>query len=149
MRLKYPFIPKLTVIFLLTFYLSSGMATASCTDGIDDDNDGAIDAEDMFEGGMNCYTAGTITYVSSSLGNDAWTGQSPNVNGTNGPKASWAGAQTLLLNTNPGDKVLLRRGDTWAVSNGIALDYRASGIVNAPVTLGGYGSGAQPSINSS
>ena len=93
-------------------------------------------------------TEGAIRYVSSSIGNDAWDGISPIVDGTHGPKATVAAAEALLNASNSGDKVLFRRGDSWTISSGFHLDYRASGAAGLPVTVGAYGSGARPIIAS-
>jgi len=77
----------------------------------------------------------TTYYVSSSTGNDSNNGTSP--------ATAW---QTLFkisqATYNPGDAVLLKRGDTF---EGQILDslYGSSG---SPITIGAFGSGAKPII---
>lgn len=78
----------------------------------------------------------TTYYVSSSAGSDLNSGTSS--------AASWktlakANAQVL----QPGDSVLLRRGDVWNES----LVPSASGTQANPITFDAYGSGAPPTLS--
>lgn len=86
-------------------------------------------------------------YVSSSTGNDAWSGTlpEPNAGGTDGPRASLDAAAQMLADAEPGTHVLLRRGDEWRVTNTFEIG-GATGTVDAPIVLGSYGEGAQPNL---
>lgn len=110
---------------------------AVCNDGIDNDNDGAVDAEDN-----NCYARATIYYVSNS-GNDAWSGKSPIWNGSDGPWANKSRIDAGLF-LKPGDKVLFKRGNVWYNDNGIRL--RKSGNSTDRIYFGAYGFGEKPKI---
>jgi len=95
-------------------------------------------------------TAGATDYhFSESIGNDAWSGLLPDPNGTmtDGPKQSLTAASTLLDTVvGPGDRVLLRRGDTW--SGDISLDVSAAaGTPTDAIIVGAYGTGAKPTID--
>ncbi len=91
----------------------------------------------------------TDYYISESVGNDSWSGLQPDPNGsmTDGPKQSLAAASTLLDSVvGPGDRVLLRRGDTW--SGDVSLDASAAaGTPAEPIVVGAYGTGAKPTID--
>ncbi len=101
-------------------------------------------------GGMAGPGSGTEYYVSESLGNDAWTGllPEPNVGLTDGPKQSLGAAATLLDTlAQPGDRVLLRRGDTWSGSS-IALTLStAVGTSSQPIVVGAYSTGPAPVLD--
>jgi len=91
----------------------------------------------------------TDYYVSSSLGNDSWSGllSEPNGSLTDGPKQSLAATTSLLDSVaEPGDRVLLRRGDTWVGDISLTLSSSA-GTVAQPIVVGAYGSGARPVLN--
>jgi parallel beta-helix repeat protein len=95
-------------------------------------------------------TAGATDYfVSESVGDDAWSGllPDPNASMTDGPKQSLAAASTLLDSVvGPGDRVLLRRGDTW--SGDVSLDVSAAvGTPADPIVVGAYGTGTKPTID--
>jgi len=85
--------------------------------------------------GLTGVAWGTTYYVSSSLGNDANNGTSTatpwrtigNVNG-----------QTF----QPGDSILLRRGDVWNES----LVPPSSGASGNPISFDAYGTGAPPNL---
>ena len=86
------------------------------------------------------YLKGTSYYVSSSAGNDENSGTSQDK-----PFKSLAKINEIKL--GPGDKVLLKRGDTW---NGQALHIKtgSSGSKDAPIQIKPYGEGsARPVIN--
>lgn len=91
----------------------------------------------------------TDFYISESVGNDSWSGLQPDPNGsmTDGPKQSLAAASTLLDSVvGPGDRVLLRRGDTW--SGDVSLNASAAaGTPAEPIVVGAYGTGAKPTID--
>jgi parallel beta-helix repeat protein len=91
----------------------------------------------------------TEYYVSSSLGNDSWSGMqpAPNPGQTDGPKQSLAAAESLLETVvQPGDRVLLRRGDVWSGEVSLTLS-SAAGTSEDPIVVGAYGSGARPVID--
>jgi hypothetical protein len=85
-----------------------------------------------------------VYYVSSSLGNDSWSGTQPNPNagGTDGPKQSLTALRDLVEAARPGDQVLLRRGDSF-VGGGITVD-RGTGTQASPIVVGAYGTGNIP-----
>ena len=100
-------------------------------------------------GGLVPIAGATDYYVSDSVGDDAWTGllSEPNGSMTDGPKQSLAAASTLLDTVvGPGDRVLLRRGDTW--SGDVSLNVSAAaGTPADAIVVGAYGTGARPTID--
>ena len=78
---------------------------------------------------------GQVTYYVASNGNDTNDGRS-----TATPFQKLAKVNTLTL--NPGDVILLRRGDTFQGS----LSIRQSGSTNSPIVIDAYGSGNKPVI---
>jgi parallel beta-helix repeat protein len=106
----------------------------------------------MFSGlvlALSMPASATDFYVSSSLGDDGWSGTlpDPNPGHTDGPKQSLAAAAALLDATaQPGDRVLLRRGDTWTGSSGLSVS-TANGTPASPIVCGAYGSGAKPVLD--
>ncbi|AQX78936.1 hypothetical protein BWO91_02015 [Plantibacter flavus] len=81
--------------------------------------------------------AGTVYYVSSSSGSDTNTGTSSS--------SPWKTLDSLNSRTfQPGDQLLLKRGDTWT---GGGLVFTESGMAGAPITLSAYGSGSLPLIS--
>lgn len=91
----------------------------------------------------------TDYYVSSSLGNDAWSGTlpEPNAGASDGPKQSLAASGNLLDATaQPGDRVLLRRGDTWTSSEGLTIN-TANGEEASLIVMGAYGTGDKPILD--
>ncbi len=100
-----------------------------CNDGIDNDCNGAIDDKDS-----QCYNAGSIYYVSSSVGSDSNTGRDPNA-----PIRTLSMVQSLLnSDIVPGDKILFRRGDTWTEGN---LLIKTRGSTQQPLQISTYGFG--------
>jgi parallel beta-helix repeat protein len=98
---------------------------------------------------LACAAGATDYYVSESVGNDAWSGALPEPNGsmTDGPKRSLGAAADLLDNVvAPGDRVLLRRGDTWSGEISLTLS-TAAGTPAQPIVVGAYGSGADPILD--
>lgn len=90
--------------------------------------------------------AKTDYYISSSQGNDSWSGRLPEPNQSNsdGPKQSVDAAQTIASNLTPGDRLLFRRGDSWTgISNLISLSTTA-GEANREIIIGAYGNGDKP-----
>src|SRR5271166_575966 len=78
---------------------------------------------------------GTTYYVSSSLGND----------GNNGTAAAtpWQTIGQVNAQTfQPGDSILLRRGDVWNES----LVPPSSGVSGNPISFDAYGTGAPPNL---
>ena len=93
---------------------------------------------------LNLSYAQTTYYFSSSLGNDSNNGLS-----SSAPKQSLASLQSLLRSAQPGDKLLLMRGDTWtqrAGTYGIDLSY-LHGVAGNEITIGAYGNGNRPVSN--
>ncbi|MGI6316657.1 MAG: right-handed parallel beta-helix repeat-containing protein [Christensenellales bacterium] len=78
---------------------------------------------------MACY------YVDSYLGNDNFSGTSPEA-----PWYSLNKANSVML--QPGDSLLFRRGGVWVGK----LSPKGSGTEGAPITLGAYSEGAKPCI---
>lgn len=93
---------------------------------------------------------GPTYYVSSSLGNDAWSGTlpEPNAGGTDGPRASFDVVAELANAATPGTHILLRRGDTWSTSSNWQIG-SAAGTESEPIVVGAYGEGAHPLISAS
>lgn len=106
-----------------------------CNDGIDNDCDGAIDNDDN-----DCYSAGTIYYVSNSTGCDSNAGTDPKA-----PIKSLALAQSILNSgIHPGDKILLRRGDTWTDET---LTVSTHATAELPLYIGTYGFGERAHLH--
>jgi len=103
----------------------------------------------VLAGGFAPTAGATDYYVSENVGDDAWSGLLPEPNGsmTDGPKRSLAAASTLLDSVvGPGDRVLLRRGDTW--SGDVSLNASAAaGTPADPIVVGAYGTGTKPTID--
>lgn len=82
--------------------------------------------------------AGVTYYVSSTLGNDASDGQSP--------ERAWQQLSKIYLKSvssvpfQPGDQILLKRGDQWHGQ----IRLRANGANGNPIILGSYGQGPKP-----
>jgi len=104
-----------------------------CNDSIDNDGDSLIDwqydlgcvgVDDTTEGGIpsgsldNGWTVfeksvdTRIVYVSSSEGDDTWSGLASGWNGTDGPRKTLRAAVNLVRNGSS-DWMLLKRGDVW------------------------------------
>jgi hypothetical protein len=79
-------------------------------------------------------------YISSSAGNDAYDGLAGKADGSHGPWKTLARASTLTC--APGDKLLLRCGDTWNEE----LTLKGGGTRQEPVTIATYGAGDRPYI---
>ena len=79
-------------------------------------------------------------YVSRSAGDDAWDGNAPARRGDHGPWKSLARASQAYL---PGDRILLKCGDTWNEE----LRPRGEGTAATPITISSYGDGPQPIID--
>jgi hypothetical protein len=79
-------------------------------------------------------------YVSSSTGNDTWTGQAANPDGTKGP---WKTLAKASIEYAPGDVILLKCGDTWNEE----LRPKGNGTPEKPITIGAYGEGKKPVID--
>jgi len=80
-------------------------------------------------------------YVSESTGNDAWSGTKAEASGTDGPWKTLAKAAARKC--EPGDQILLKRGDTWHEE----LHPQGSGTPAAPILIGAYGEGPRPVID--
>ena len=79
-------------------------------------------------------------YVSSSTGNDAWTGQAASPDGTTGP---WKTLAKASMEYAPGDRILLKCGDTWNEE----LRPKGNGTPDQPIFIGAYGEGNKPLID--
>jgi hypothetical protein len=80
--------------------------------------------------------AGAVYYVDR-------TGGSDDNSGTTASDAWQSLARIRRAHLNPGDSVLLKRGETW----GEQLRIDASGSDGAPITFGAYGTGELPAID--
>src|SRR5690348_14980315 len=91
---------------------------------------------------LSCFAANAATYYfSSSGGNDSFTSSQAQNPAT--PWRTLAMLNAWLLKMQPGDKALLKRGDVFY--GGITIT--RSGTASAPITLGAYGTGADPRIS--
>jgi len=112
----------------------------SCHDGIMNQDETGIDC-----GGV-CVACPTPVnylrtfYVSSSSGNDAWSGKAPAWNGTDGPWQTISKVNSMTF--QPGDVVLFRKGDVWRET----LSVSSSGNAINYITFGAYGTGDKPKI---
>ena len=80
-------------------------------------------------------------HVSQATGNDTWTGTAEDpANGT-GPWKSLAKASTVSL--SPGDRILLKCGDTWNEE----LQPKGNGTAENPILISSYGKGPKPVID--
>lgn len=88
-----------------------------------------------------------VFYISSSVGDDDWSGAlaEPNGDGSDGPKATLDAMLSLLNASAPGTHVLMRRGDEWSTSMSLEIG-GAEGTATDPVILSAYGEGSQPHI---
>jgi hypothetical protein len=94
------------------------------------------------------FLQGRNYYFSESLGNDAWSGTLPfpNMSRTDGPKKSLNALNTLLNSVaRPGDSLLLKRGDVWTGTGGIAST-SAQGVSGNHIVVGAYDRGPKPRI---
>ncbi|MDH3585291.1 MAG: hypothetical protein OER86_13895, partial [Phycisphaerae bacterium] len=83
----------------------------------------------------------TTYYVSESAGNDDWSGRAAAQAGTAGPWKTLARASKQVC--VPGDRILLKRGDTWNE----ALRPQGNGTPTRPIVIGAYGEGPKPVID--
>ena len=143
----------------------SGPALSACSNGIDDDADGLVDwqydlgcsdsldtselAESLSnENGWSTFDTSantTIIYVSSSQGNDSWTGLCPDApaSGLCGPKKNIFAGVNALRNGFP-DWLLLRRGDTWNATQEFTSSWSLSGeSPSKPMVIASYGLSTQ------
>jgi parallel beta-helix repeat protein len=79
-------------------------------------------------------------YISSTSGNDGNDGLSPEKAWQHLSKIFWK--STSKTPFQPGDHILLKRGDQWDGQ----IRLQASGTAQKPITLGAYGQGAKPLI---
>ncbi len=79
-------------------------------------------------------------YVSSTSGDDNNDGQSPEKSWKNLPKIFLK--STSKDSFQPGDSILLKRGDHWDGQ----IRLQANGTAEKPITLGAYGQGTKPLI---
>jgi len=82
----------------------------------------------------------TTYYVSQSSGNDASSGTAAETKGNDGPWKTLAKASKAY---EPGDTILLKRGDTWDEE----LRPQGEGTPEKPITIGAYGEGKKPVID--
>ena len=85
--------------------------------------------------------AQNIYYFSSSQGNDKNNGLT-----SNSPKQTLAALQNILQSASPGDKFLLKRGDTWTTRAGTyGIQFTdVQGNSGSPIVIDAYGSGSKP-----
>jgi hypothetical protein len=87
---------------------------------------------------LNSLVASATDYYISSAGNDAANGLSSST--------SWktiAKINSIFSAFKPGDRILFNRGDTFAGT----LNITKSGSIGNPITIGAYGTGADPVLN--
>jgi len=80
-------------------------------------------------------------YVSQSSGNDSWSGQTEGQGGKPGPWKTLAKASTIEY--SPGDRVLLKCGDTWDEE----FHPKGEGTPEKPIIIGSYAKGKKPVID--
>jgi len=128
-----------------------------CNDGKDNDGDGSIDwqldlgcygSNDLTEGGLNNELDNgwtvfepsvdtRIVYVSSTTGNDKWSGTAPEWNGVTGPKKTIKSA-IKNIRENSSDWLLFKRGDVW--KDEVIGNLRISGrSEDKPFVISSYG----------
>jgi hypothetical protein len=79
---------------------------------------------------------GTTYYVDAARGDDTSTGRSPT--------AAWRGLDRVNATTfGPGDRILLRAGQSWRGQ----LWPKGSGRAGLPIVVDRYGSGAKPAVH--
>ena len=83
---------------------------------------------------------GRVFYVSSSEGDDGGDGTSPSAKGPDGPWKTLARASVEYL---PGDRILLKRGDSWNEE----FRPKGSGTPDKPIAIEAYGKGSKPLID--
>lgn len=89
----------------------------------------------------NGPSAAAATYhVSASTGNDDSSGTAPEPKGNSGPWKTLAKASRAY---EPGDTILLKRGDTWNEE----LRPLGEGTPKKPILISGYGEGPRPVID--
>ena len=84
----------------------------------------------------------TTYYFSSSSGNDSRSEQQAKNEST--PWRTLSKLNSIFNRLQPGDRVLLKRGDTFYGS----IIVSKSGTANSPIVVGAYGSGDKPVITS-
>ena len=59
----------------------------------------------------------------------------------------WRNVQTIQGRAfSPGDRILLRKGDFWAVTGPVALYHSGGGVKGTPIAFDAYGSGPYPRV---
>lgn len=86
------------------------------------------------------------TYYVKSGGNDALSGTSDQTALAHHP---WMTGYTGSVVLKPGDSVLMKRGNTWTISNPLSpyLTVGQSGTAGKYITTSAYGTGSKPVIN--
>lgn len=82
------------------------------------------------------HTAGTTYYISSSEGDNANNGLSPDT-----PWADFTNVNSKVF--SPGDQILLKCGDVW---NQVFQPAGGNGTKDAPIVISSYGTGNRPVI---
>src|SRR5258705_11399799 len=83
------------------------------------------------------FTANATTYYFSAIGNDANNGTSPST-----PWKTLSKFNSVFASKNPGDNFLFNKGDVFYGT----LIISRSGSSTSPITIGAYGTGANPVI---
>jgi hypothetical protein len=84
-----------------------------------------------------CFAANATTYYISANGNDAYSGTSSST-----PWKSLSKLNSFFGSLSPGDNVLLNRGETFYGN----ITISKSGSSGSPITIGAYGTGANPLV---
>jgi len=95
--------------------------------------------------GLSSLDSVSHVYYVSNSGSDTNNGLTPNSPFAHHPwMSTWAGSITLVA----GDVVLMKRGDTWSISNPVAayMTVAQSGTNGRHIVTGAYGIGEKPLI---
>jgi len=138
-------IPMIALLLLAGSLALRGCATGTASFG----DPRASDAS--YAGASN--PSGGTDYHFSTSGNDRWSGKlpEPNADGSDGP---WRSLNQIFLmskegSLRPGDRVLLRRGDSWNEPDHKAIIWLEGleGTAEHPLTIGAYGVGERPVLS--
>ena len=87
---------------------------------------------------------GATYYVDATLGDDANDGLAGTTGGGHGPWQSISKVSSLAATFSPNDSILFKRGETWGCAS---LTLPTAATAAGPITLGAYGTGADPILS--